>query len=414
MEYRNRQLKFLLLDMLSTRCDVDQVLVSALDSHDWDLLLEITGQYGLGSLLHWRLSREHADLPVPRPVLDELAKKPKRAMMRALLMRRQLVLVHRILDDLGIPNLALKGAYLAFYAYPHAALRPMRDLDILIPKERVLEAYQALLDAGFTKPNDGLRVGMDVYLRDWQHLPPVISPQGHVEIELHFRISDPRKLNGVSDLAAEKLLWNNPVCIDASGDRLCYLSSTNLLLHLIDHAIYHHQLEVGPIVFSDLAYLLETHEIDWPFFWQQTEFYARTKGTLLLLTMVERYFGEQRIEWFGRAVNSSISPDIIEVAALLTLQDLDSKQDANIERAVAKKNSFSDKLGVYLKALFPAKSVMSKYYPASERSLRIYFWYLVRWRYQLTVRLREYLAFRKRERASGDVRNALKLEHWLE
>lgn len=142
------KLQELLLELISTHRQVLASTVAELDEPDWDALLGMARQHRLGPLLHWRLTRERAELPVPQPVRDKLAKSFKAATLRSLVLQRELLQVHRILDKSGIAYAALKGAYLAFHAYPHPALRPLRDLDILVPEDRVFSAYRALIEGG--------------------------------------------------------------------------------------------------------------------------------------------------------------------------------------------------------------------------------------------------------------------------
>ena len=53
------------------------------------------------------------------------------------------------LQSAGLPVTALKGTVLAFGVYASPGLRPMRDVDLLVPPERSREARRALEKAGF-------------------------------------------------------------------------------------------------------------------------------------------------------------------------------------------------------------------------------------------------------------------------
>ena len=148
------ELRDLLLDLISTRREVEALRVSSLDEDDWGVILSMVRQHRLGPLLHWRLTREKADVPVPEDVRETLAASFKKATWRALVLQRELLMIGRTLSDAGIPWVALKGAYLAFAVYPHPALRPLRDLDVLVPRKSALSAYQALIDSGYSRLPD--------------------------------------------------------------------------------------------------------------------------------------------------------------------------------------------------------------------------------------------------------------------
>ncbi|UCC87654.1 MAG: nucleotidyltransferase family protein [Anaerolineales bacterium] len=52
----------------------------------------------------------------------------------------------------GIPALVLKGAALAHMVYPEPGLRPMSDVDILVPESDARRAQEVLADLGFRAP----------------------------------------------------------------------------------------------------------------------------------------------------------------------------------------------------------------------------------------------------------------------
>lgn len=55
----------------------------------------------------------------------------------------------------GIQVLLLKGAALAYLAYPQPGLRPMRDIDLLVETSRAWQAQRLLADLGFNAPAGG-------------------------------------------------------------------------------------------------------------------------------------------------------------------------------------------------------------------------------------------------------------------
>lgn len=88
----------------------------------------------------------------------------------------------RRLRAAGVEPVALKGLGLLATAYPESALRPMHDLDLLIPQQDFRRAFEALTAAGW-KPLRGAR---DEYFRRLRtfHALPLVSPDG-LELDLH-------------------------------------------------------------------------------------------------------------------------------------------------------------------------------------------------------------------------------------
>lgn len=54
------------------------------------------------------------------------------------------------LQQNGIRVTVLKGAHLAALIYPHIGLRPMADMDLLVPKEDLAKADTVLCGLGYT------------------------------------------------------------------------------------------------------------------------------------------------------------------------------------------------------------------------------------------------------------------------
>lgn len=408
------QLQNLLLDMLSTRRDVLPGAIAALDSSDWEVLLGMVRQHRLGPMLHWRLTRARGDLPIPETVRAELAASFKRATLRALVMQRELLLTHRLLEKAAIPHVALKGAYLAFHAYPHPALRPLRDLDVLVPKEQVLAAYQALVEGGLVRAS-GYPGDLQAWSEVSKHLPPLRSASGQASVELHNRLFNPDSHDKQSDLADDPQLWQRLIRREMAGESITFLSATDLLLHLIVHAVHDHQFNNGPLVFSDLAFLLETHTIDWPLFWRLAEARGQTRGCLLTLKLMERYFGEQAIVWPVSVQAQSTSLEaLMDATSLLTLCDFDARGDVALASAVHHHAGLVGKLGFALKKVFPPRAVVASMYPVPADSPWIYPWYAVYWWRLATKRLPEYLRARQRDQVSADVHRLNRLQQWLQ
>ena len=76
---------------------------AAFDGDDWDAMLGILRQHRLRPLLHWQLTRADPDLPVSTAVRAELAASFRKSGERSLWPQRELVLIHRLLVEAGIP-----------------------------------------------------------------------------------------------------------------------------------------------------------------------------------------------------------------------------------------------------------------------------------------------------------------------
>lgn len=85
------------------------------------------------------------------------------------------------LEAAGIPTLVLKGTALAHLAYRDAGVRPMADVDILVPTDAALHALDVLEAAGWQSPYDDPRARTRIH-----HSVEVNRAPGG-EVDLHWQ-----------------------------------------------------------------------------------------------------------------------------------------------------------------------------------------------------------------------------------
>ena len=351
---------------------------------------------------------------VPPDVKAELAVSHKNATLRSLMLQREIVLVHQILTQANTPYVALKGAFLAYHAYPHPGLRPLRDVDVLVPKDRTLEAYQVLLDGGFARMRQFPGIPKAV-MEVLHHLPPVRSASGRVHVELHSRLFDHKK-NGLAqaDPSETREFWGRCIQRPLANHAITFQSPTDLLLHLIEHAVYHHKFNNGPLLLSDLAFLVSTQTIDWKLFWEMAKKGQQTRGCLLALKLTQRYWGVDRIVWPPVVEpEPTLMDEPLDTAALLMLRDLSSSSDMNLDNEIGRAKGSIARIGVMLSKAFPPKAMISASYPVAQNSWRVYLWYPVKWHHLLTKRLFGFLKFRQQRHLRSEIKQIAALDQWL-
>lgn len=405
------RVRHLLLDLLSAARPIAQASVDRLDAADWRLLLSLARQHRLEPMVHWRLRHDHAALVVPDGVRARLADRHRAAGLWVLAMQRDLVLVRRRLDQAGIPHCFLKGAFLAWQAYPRPGLRPMRDLDLWVPRDRGLDAFALLEDAGMVRVagHDGTP---EAWLAHYRHLPALRSPQG-VAVELHVALYD----GAASDTgiaAPGEAAWRRRIQVDLAGGATGFLAPTDLLLHLIVHAVYQHRLDTGPLLLTDLACLLARYPIDWPEFWRLADLGGHRRGCALALALAERYGAEGRVAWpAGMDGAERPAGPLLDALALLTLRDFAARRDVHFQHELRSRRSVPARAAVLLGKAFPGRRELALFH-AGEAGLP--WWiggYLKKWRWLAGKRLPEYLGFLRRSDLAPQVDQLARLEQWL-
>ena len=215
----------------------------------------------------------------------------RRAALTALAQQAALRLALERLGVAGIVAVALKGVALAWQHYPEPALRPMRDIDLLVPEARAREAAAILDDAGFARDIDDAG-SLAAALADDHQLPAQTHAGLGVTIELHHRLVDPPHRRGyrVPQLPAGDLVARS-VTVDCGGFAVRCPAPQDLAAHLIVHALYGHRLDCGPLVLADLHFLTATAAVDWNQLRAQAEAQGWLRGADLLLALTARWFG---------------------------------------------------------------------------------------------------------------------------
>ncbi len=115
---------------------------------DWDRLIERASRLGILPHLH-DLFRRRSDLAIPAEVREEVERQYYAAAGRNAVFHEALREALAMLADRGIPTLVLKGAALAEIVYENIALRPMRDLDLMVRVSDLDEAARGIVALGY-------------------------------------------------------------------------------------------------------------------------------------------------------------------------------------------------------------------------------------------------------------------------
>lgn len=408
------RLRSLLLDLLSPARHVTQQLIDGLDDGDWRAIAIMARQHRLEPLLSWRLDQMTPALSIAEPLRTAWSGAHHQSTLRALAVARELVLIHRILDRARIPHLALKGADLAFHIYPQPGLRPMRDIDVLVPRDRMAEAFEALLANGLQRcaPYQGT---VDAALATSHQLPPLRSPSGTLGVELHHRLFHIDKHGRrVGDLCDDPGFWQRAVSKKIAGESVRFAGPTELLLHLTEHAVYGHRFNNGPLTFCDIGYLLLRESIDWPLFWLLAERHGCARGAALVLRVVESQWGVTLTEDGGRPPSTLHVPDeIVERALQLSLCDLDVSVATGVLHEANESQGLGAKLGYFWRRLFPSRVALAALYPAEPNSWRIFIYYFAMWWRLSTKRLPELVRAARTEQLDVEMASLRRLDGWL-
>ena len=255
----------------------------------WPTIATMAAAQRLEPLLAWHAER--GGWPVPSQVAAAWNQARRAAALGVLSQQAALRLALARLGDAGIAAVALKGVALAWRHYPEAALRPMRDIDLLVAEDRAIEASQVLAAAGFVPETDDPAT-LRQALADDHQLPAQYHPGLGVTIELHHRLGDPPQRRGYRVPQIDPAgVMARAVAVECGGAMIPCPAPQDLAAHLIVHALYGHRLDCGPLVLADLHFLAADHAVDWAALRDQAVRDGWARGHDLLLALVERSFG---------------------------------------------------------------------------------------------------------------------------
>jgi Uncharacterised nucleotidyltransferase len=272
----------LLLVQLVGKATVAVSDLRALDLQTWQALSERAADHRIQPLLHVEWGSGPLADAIPQAVRDDWAQAHRIAAMRALAHKAELARVTGLLKDQGMATLALKGSWLAWHAYPAPAMRPMRDIDLLVADNQAEQAWHFLRKQGF-EIIETLIEPVEAWARQYRHLPALLSPQG-ILIELHNQLWDNSPLNppdlpGLFERARSE-----------SGDDLIrYPGFVDMLAHLVIHAAHGHRFDCGPQVMADIDMLVRRAGFDWPGVWQTAATQGWAKAAALVLAVTDRW-----------------------------------------------------------------------------------------------------------------------------
>lgn len=181
------------------------------------------------------------------------------ATMSVMQMLRLEQLLHQTIDIFaqhGIETMLLKGAGLAYTAYPSFADRPMGDLDLLVRPGHARRAWSLLQAHGWLLSN-GAQIGR---FTGHHHLPPLFQETRTFRIEIHDALlpeEHPFRFSTES-------LWTTALKVTASGQEFTVPDPMHQLWHVCVHFTWSHRMTWGSWrTLRDCAALIECGGFDW-------------------------------------------------------------------------------------------------------------------------------------------------------
>src|SRR5206468_2963016 len=121
----------------------DAAAVAGASAEQWRDAAGLAGDYQLAPLLYSKL-RDAAAAEIPEQVRATLRQSYQATAAANLRHYHELGGMLRALQSAGVAAIVLKGSYLAVAAYANPAMRPMRDIDIMVRRTEMRAALECL------------------------------------------------------------------------------------------------------------------------------------------------------------------------------------------------------------------------------------------------------------------------------
>jgi hypothetical protein len=247
-------------------------------------MLELAVQHGVAPLLHRALQSDDALADLPEPVCTRL-KEERRA--TALLNLRKYGEFRRIaqaLRDRNIPLIPLKGLHLADLVYGDISLRPMSDLDILVPRAAVEAAIATLqsIEYGFDQDVSGAAPA----LLDEKCNIGLTHRRLGLSVEIHWTLAE----RGDCYAPPMDRIWRSAAPGRIGDADVLVMSPEFLLLHVSAHLACNHVFGFDLRALCDIAEISRLRP-DWESVAALGQRHGWTRGVAVALRLARDHLG---------------------------------------------------------------------------------------------------------------------------
>ena len=214
---------------------------------DWDYILKESIRHGVAPLIYDNLKDidspvfNTGSLQVPKKVLSSFEGIYHATAYKTVTLIEESKRIIRALNEKGINAVPIKGASLAEKIYKNIALRPFKDIDLLIRKADLPGARMVLEDLGFRSPSYLLPDSF--YLRNHFNIPFIKHGPIKTYLEIHWGFTD-RYMLYTPDMEA---VWSE---VPSGRETSAYLSIEDELVYLAMHLEMHGYLNKAFLRFT--------------------------------------------------------------------------------------------------------------------------------------------------------------------
>lgn len=379
----------------------DRGWLGRVSPQDWDGLLEIALLHGVGPLLVHHLEVGAVNDMVPERVREPLREERRLAALQNLRNGVEFGRVARALHQAGVPVIALKGLHLAELVYGDISLRPMSDVDILVPRLLVEKAALVMGRLDYEFP-PSLASSVGAMLPRMHHIG-VENRHFGLLLELHWSLSDPP-----DDAALVEEIWRSAVPGRLAGADVLIMPPEFVLFHVCAHLACNHTFAFSLRALCDIAALVRCHPaLDWNTVVRHARDRACTKGVGAALRLAHEQLGARIPRGVLEALEADkLHGDMLDEALQHLCECVELPAAPNFIGAACSRNVLASSALVW-KRIFIPRAELALLYGISVRSPRLILCYALR----IRDLFRRYTSMVWAFRVSDPTRGALATEY---
>jgi hypothetical protein len=249
---------------------------------DWDAVLRAARRHRVAPLLYSVLRAPSQLGFAPKPFIQSLRDAYDYTARTNIFLFNELSRIIRHLSAKGVRLIVLKGAGLAQTVYSNPALRPLRDLDILVHSETLPIVLGTLKESGYVSPKVETRPGTTVAYESQMMF--VRREQLRTQLEIHWSLIDSPHYQHHLSL---DWFWQTARPLEISRVSTLMLGPEALVLYLCAHLLLHHGGN-DLLWLNDIAEVIRHYraELDWDELMERAQLYGLVIPLQQILTRV--------------------------------------------------------------------------------------------------------------------------------
>jgi hypothetical protein len=298
------------------------------------------------------------------------------------------------LGESNIQVVGLKGIHLLDNVYSDISLRSMSDIDILVRKKDIDEAVNLLTALGYQRSTffDSDNLNIDI-----KHVPPLVKDE-RIYLEVHWTLLEENEPFTIDTDG----LWERAVHAKMADVDVLGLCLEDLVLHLSIHLTYQHHLDIGLRGLYDLHLVLKqfSGHIDWESMILRAKAWGAERVLAVTLKLLDENFGTELMDSLDIRLMGEEIPEamLIQARKQLLKEGCGGRGVTPDLASLASTPGLFLKMRLILSRIFLPRRVMGRIYNVHPNSLRVYFYYPVRFAYLLKNYARPELGILKKDK----------------